>query len=597
MKKERKNKSFRISAIAGFIFAVCGIFSSVCSAQTMDVRANNEKAAFAPREVRAVTQTTTPGQTITVTLATDAAGDESIYGFSLNYSTAILTYVPNSVMIGSGATRQAGGMCNVLENAQTAGRIGFSVDCNNSTITAGNSRSLVTLRFVVSSNAANGSTTPLTFGDLPASRSVSSNPAAGAVMSLPTTFTDGAVNIAAAAGANRVVRAVTQTTTPGQTITVVLSADTLGDESIYGFSLNYSTAILTYVPNSVMIGSGATRQAGGMCNVLENAQTAGQIGFSLTATTARSPPGNNRSLVTLRFTVAGNAPAGTTPLTFGDTPARRSVSSNPAAGAIMSLPTTFTDGAVNIGTASGRVVRVSSQDTSRSATVTVVLSANTLGDESIYGFSLNYNTAILTYVPNSVMIGSGATRQAGGMCDVLENANTAGRIGFSVDCSNSTITAGNNRRFVTLQFVVASNAPFGQTPLTFGDTPARRSVSSNPAAGAIMDLPTAFFDGSLNISSPTAATTQISGRISAAGRAVRGAFIYLTNSSGVTLTAQTNPFGYYRFNEVEVAETYTIEIRHKRYQFAPQVISVFGAVENLDFTAEPLNDDCDSCKL
>ena len=547
----------------------------------MDQR-TNQNEVMVPRDVHVVTQNATAGQTITVVLEADAMGDESIYGFSLNYTTSILTYVPNSVMIGSGATRQAGGMCNVLENANTAGRIGFSIDCNNSTITAGEDRPLVTMQFTVAGGAANGST-PLIFGDVPARRSVSSNPASGPIMSLPTTFVDGAVNIISP---TRDVHVVSQNTTPGAVITVVLEADTVGDESIYGFSLNYNTAILTYVPGSVMIGSGATRQPSGMCDVLENATTAGRIGFSIDCANGTITTGNNRRLVTMQFTVAGGAPTGSTPLTFGDAPTIRRVSSNPAAGPIMSLPTVFNNGTVNIG--STRVVRVLSQDTSRGATVTVVLEADAMGDESIYGFSLNYNSAILTYIPNSVMIGSGATRQAGGLCNVLENATTAGRIGFSVDCNNSTMTAGNNRRFITMQFTVASNAPFGQTPLDFGDAPARRSVSSNPAAGPIMALPTVFRDGFLNIATPTAASVPVSGKVTSAdGRALNGAVVSLTDSNGVTLTSRTSPFGYYRFDEVEAGETYTVNISHKQYQFTPRVVAINEAVENLDFMAEP----------
>ncbi len=136
-----------------------------------------------------------------------------------------------------------------------------------------------------------------------------------------------------------------------------------------------------------------------------------------------------------------------------------------------------------------RTVRVVSQNTAAGSTITVRLSADTMGDESIYGFSLNYSTAILTYVPNSVMIGSGATRQAGGLCNVLANTNTPGQFGFSVDCNNSAITAGANKEFVTLMFTVAANAPTGATPITFGDTPAARSVATNPAAGPVTSLP------------------------------------------------------------------------------------------------------------
>ena len=387
----------------------------------------------------------------------------------------------------------------------------------------------------------------------------------------------------------REVRVVTQDAAMGQTITVVLQTDAAGDESIYGFSLNYNTAVLTLVPNSVVIGSGATRQAGGMCDLESNTNTAGQIGYSVDCRNSTITAGNNRPLVTMQFTVAASAPLGSTPLTFGDVPARRAVSSNPAAGPIQRLPTNFTNGAVNIVSASGatRVVRVVSQNSRRGATVTVVLQADAAGDESIYGFSLNYETAVLTLVPNSVMIGSGATSQPSGMCDVLENAGTPGRIGFSIDCGNKTITAGNNRPLVTMQFTIAANAPTGQTPLTFSDTPARRAVSSNPAAGPIMRLATTFADGFINTSPATAANVQISGRVlTARGGAVNGATVFLTDDSGATIRTRTNPFGFYRF-EVGAGATYVIGVNHKTYQFEPRTITALQTTENFDFTAQP----------
>jgi hypothetical protein len=386
--------------------------------------------------------------------------------------------------------------------------------------------------------------------------------------------------------APREVRVVSQNTTGGQTITLVLETDAMGDESIYGFSLNYNPAILSYVPGSITIGSGATRQLGGSCGVSSNTTTAGQFGISVNCFNSNITAGNNRQLVTLQFTVAVAAPLGATPVTFGDTPTIRKVSSNPADGPIQARTTTFTDGAVNIG--SNRIIRVVSGDTSRSATATVQLTTDATGHESIYGFSLNYNTAVLTYVPGSITIGSGATRQSGGMCSVLSNSGTPGQLGFSINCNSDTITAGNNRQLVTMQFTVASNAPVGQTPLTFGDSPSARSVSTNPATGPIQALPVSYVDGFLNVLPPTSATVTVSGRVlSAEGNAVNGAIVSLTNGSGATRISRTNPFGYYSIEEVEVGETYTITVSRKGLQFSPRVVTILEEIEDLNFTAEP----------
>ncbi len=49
--------------------------------------------------------------------------------------------------------------------------------------------------------------------------------------------------------------------------------------------------------------------------------------------------------------------------------------------------------------------------------------------------------------------------------------------------------------------------------------------------------------------------------------------------------AYTNPFGYYRFNDVIAGNTYILTVRHKSYTFAPQVLSIVDDYSNLNFTA------------
>ncbi len=526
--------------------------------------------------MRVITQIARPGSTITIHLQADTRGDESIYGFSLNYNTSLLTYVPNSIAIGSGAGRQAGGTCDVSSNTTTPGQFGFSIDCNNSTIAAGSNRELLTLKFTIVGNAADGNT-PIAFGDAPARRSVSSNPAAGPITSLPTTFTDGAVNIAS----RRNVHVDSQNTPEGNRITVVLSADTMGDESVFGFSLNYSNTSLTFVPGSVMIGSGATKQSGGMCTVSSNTTTAGQFGFTVDCGNSTITAGADRPLVTLQFDVISPAPVSSTPLTFGDTPTTRSVTSNTTSLAAATLPATFTNGAVNINTT--RTIRVLSQDSSRGSVITVVMEADAMGDESIYGYSINYNPNILAYVPNSVMIGSGATNTSGGMCDVLPNTNTAGQFGFSIDCGSKNLAAGNNRRLVTLQFTIAADAPFGMTPIQFGDAPARRSVASCPCDGAVQSRPTVFTDGFVNIVAPTAAAISMSGRVlTITGRGLTNAVVELKDSNGGVRQVRTSAFGYFRFEGIPSGESYIISVLSKRYQFDSRLINALDDLTGLE---------------
>lgn len=86
---------------------------------------------------------------------------------------------------------------------------------------------------------------------------------------------------------------------------------------------------------------------------------------------------------------------------------------------------------------------------------------------------------------------------------------------------------------------------------------------------------------------PSAASVSIGGRVlTDFGRGVAKARVSLTDSNGETRTTLTNPFGYYWFEEVAAGETYVFSVSHKRYSFAPQVLSVTEEISDLNFTAE-----------
>ena len=92
--------------------------------------------------------------------------------------------------------------------------------------------------------------------------------------------------------------------------------------------------------------------------------------------------------------------------------------------------------------------------------------------------------------------------------------------------------------------------------------------------------------GAYEIAAPTAASVSVGGRIlTLNGRGIGRARIILTMPNGETRTTQSNQFGYFRFAEVEVGETYIFAVQHKQYSFSPQVININDALENLNFTA------------
>lgn len=71
------------------------------------------------------------------------------------------------------------------------------------------------------------------------------------------------------------------------------------------------------------------------------------------------------------------------------------------------------------------------------------------------------------------------------------------------------------------------------------------------------------------------------------GYGISRARVTLTDASGEARTALTNSFGYFRFDSVSAGQTYVFNVSHKRYHFAPQVLSVNEAIENVDFVALP----------
>jgi len=66
---------------------------------------------------------------------------------------------------------------------------------------------------------------------------------------------------------------------------------------------------------------------------------------------------------------------------------------------------------------------------------------------------------------------------------------------------------------------------------------------------------------------------------------LNGVVLTLTDANGTTRTTRSSIFGYYRFDEVAAGQTYIIGVRSKRYQFAPQLISVTEDIARLNFTA------------
>ncbi|HEY0426393.1 MAG TPA: hypothetical protein VGC76_01180 [Pyrinomonadaceae bacterium] len=86
---------------------------------------------------------------------------------------------------------------------------------------------------------------------------------------------------------------------------------------------------------------------------------------------------------------------------------------------------------------------------------------------------------------------------------------------------------------------------------------------------------------------PTSASPIVSGRVSSGkGTLSNRAIVTLTNAQGNVRTASVNPFGFYKFDNVAIGQTYTVQVSVKGATFVPQVITVNEDFENLDFSAQ-----------
>jgi uncharacterized delta-60 repeat protein len=101
---------------------------------------------------------------------------------------------------------------------------------------------------------------------------------------------------------------------------------------------------------------------------------------------------------------------------------------------------------------------------------------------------------------------------------------------------------------------------------------------------------TQFSDWTLgNLLPPTAAAVTVGGQVlTTNGQGVYRARISLINSRGETRYANTNQFGFYRFNDVPAGETYILSAQSKQHSFAPPTLILFVGDElaDVNFTAQ-----------
>src|ERR1035437_5889922 len=110
-------------------------------------------------------------------------------------------------------------------------------------------------------------------------------------------------------------------------------------------------------------------------------------------------------------------------------------------------------------------------------------------------------------------------------------------------------------------------------PACAAQTPANASKTGDSKPGDRRDsegnlLPTRFVNGVVTIPKTAPPEFEISGRVlTADGRGLRNATVLLLDSSGNVRIATTSSFGFYMFNDIDDAGSYTLSVESKRYHF------------------------------
>lgn len=109
--------------------------------------------------------------------------------------------------------------------------------------------------------------------------------------------------------------------------------------------------------------------------------------------------------------------------------------------------------------------------------------------------------------------------------------------------------------------------------------------SPNAAGGDGADI------GAFEAQAPTAAAVSITGRIETPeGSGLTNAIVMLSDANGNVRPARSSSFGYFRFDDVTVGETYIVTVSSKRYTFTPIAIALTDAVTDMILVADSSNE-------
>ncbi|MEQ1764756.1 MAG: LamG-like jellyroll fold domain-containing protein [Pyrinomonadaceae bacterium] len=173
------------------------------------------------------------------------------------------------------------------------------------------------------------------------------------------------------------------------------------------------------------------------------------------------------------------------------------------------------------------------------------------------------------------------------------DAETRGSLIEAIVAANATLATRSDKPGASYQaFPVC---PIGIAPTAGGcvlveTLDENREPTNDPPAVIRFSGVTGHFStwAVVRLSAPTAASANISGRVTdAGGRGVSRAFVTAVSTAGQTFQGLTNTFGYYRLADLPAGEGYVVTVSARRNQFdnATQFVDLSTDVTDLDFHA------------
>jgi hypothetical protein len=223
--------------------------------------------------------------------------------------------------------------------------------------------------------------------------------------------------------------------------------------------------------------------------------------------------------------------------------------------------------------------------------------ADESGNQNVYGPAdnglINFYTTLGTFRRNHPALRTGSF-EALLMGDITPSATDNNTFAFArVLESDKVIVVMNNGSTANTATIPVGAYYADGTVLhdhlgnsSFG---ASRNLMASTVSGGMITVTIPARSGAVFTNlAPTAASVSVSGTIlTAANRPISGATITITDANGDNRTAVTNPFGNYQFEGIPAGETYVLGVRHKRYQFLNQAITVNEDLSEVNITALP----------